>query len=308
MLLTPVILCALLLDFWLGEPRRAHPLVAFGRLSEWLETRWNRPSGSDLQRKILGVIAVTGLLGGFGLAANFIIAAPGFGVSFEILLLYLCLGGRSLGEHAEAIAAPLQQGDLEQARRATSYMVSRETSQMSAPDMSKAAVESVLENGNDALFATLFWYCIGGLPGAIIHRLSNTLDAMWGYRTERFTHFGWAAARLDDLLAWIPARLCAITYALLGSTRNALRCWRTQAAAYPGPNGGAVMAAGAGALGVQLGGSAIYHGKTKQRPLLGSGPDPQAKDIRRSVAMVQHGAWWWLGLIFLLEALLSGYL
>lgn len=308
MVLTTVILIALLLDLWLGEPARAHPLVGFGNLTQWLEKRWNRPSSSALQRKALGVIAVAALLGGFGLAASFIINTPIFGLFFEIILLYLCLGARSLSEHAEAIAAPLQQGDLEQARTRTSYMVSRDTSQMEAPEMSKSAVESVLENGNDALFATLFWYCIGGLPAALIHRLSNTLDAMWGYRTERFNHFGWAAARLDDVLAWIPARLCAITYALLGKTRNALRCWRTQAAAYPGPNGGAVMASGAGALEVQLGGEAIYHGKTKQRPVLGSGRQPETEDIRRAITMVQQGAWWWLGIIFLLEALLSGYL
>lgn len=105
-------------------------------------------------------------------------------------------------------------------------VVSRDTEGMDTSDVSRAAVESVLKNGSDAVFATLFWFALAGGAGALAHRLVNTLDAMWGYRTPRFLLFGWAAARLDDVLNWVPARLTAATYALLGCTRTALVCWR----------------------------------------------------------------------------------
>jgi len=185
-------------------------------------------------------------------------------------------------------------------------MVSRDTTQLDAEGVAKATVESVLENGNDAVFAALFWFFLLGGPGVVLYRLANTLDAMWGYKDERRIHFGWAAARLDDGLNYIPARLTALTYAMFGHIGPALTCWRTQASAWSSPNAGPVMAAGAGALGVQLGGAAMYHGQMEQRPALGSGSAPTAADIPRALALVQRGQWLWLGVFVVVRLLAHG--
>jgi adenosylcobinamide-phosphate synthase len=176
-------------------------------------------------------------------------------------------------------------------------IVSRDTAGMQRQDVARAGVESVLENGNDAVFGALFWFALAGAPGALLYRLANTLDAMWGYRTPRYRCFGWAAARLDDALNFIPARLTALTYALLGNARAALRCWRQQAPAWDSPNAGPVMASGAGSLTVLLGGAANYHGVTEARPPLGAGNAPDAEDIARAIGLVQRGVWLWLALL-----------
>jgi adenosylcobinamide-phosphate synthase len=138
---------------------------------------------------------------------------------------------------------------------------------------------------------------VAGAPGVVLYRLANTLDAMWGYRSARFAGFGWAAARIDDVLNWIPARLTAMSYALLGHTADALRCWRTQAPQWSSPNAGPVMASGAGSLRVQLGGIARYDGIDEARPALGVGNAASADDIQRALALVSRTLWLWLAVL-----------
>ena len=204
-----------------------------------------------------------------------------------------------------AIDPPLAENDLVEARRRVGWMVSRDTTSLDEAGVARAGVESVLENGNDAVFGTMFWFLVAGGPGALAFRLANTLDAMWGYRTARFIDFGRAAARIDDLLNWIPARLTALSYALLGMTGQAIACWRAQAGAWDSPNAGPVMAAGAGALNVALGGAAVYHGQLETRPLLGAGGPPDAQSLRRAVRLVQRGVWLWIGTIGLATLLIG---
>jgi adenosylcobinamide-phosphate synthase len=300
MLATPLtILAAVLLDALLGEPRRFHPLAGLGNWARCIEN-FCYPSNDLTATRLylLGFAAVFLVISPFFLLALWLQSLPVLGVIFSALLLYFCIAPRSLREHAMRVFAALKSADLATARLAVSMMVSRNTTQLSENGVAKATVESVLENGNDAIFAALFWYVVAGLPGVILYRISNTLDAMWGYRNARYNHFGWAAARLDDALNFVPARLTALSYTLLGKTRSALHCWRTQALLWDSPNAGPVMASGAGALQVKLGGAAIYHGVSEARPLLGCGAEVAAGDIARAVALVQRVLWLWVALIF----------
>ncbi|MBD9399793.1 MULTISPECIES: adenosylcobinamide-phosphate synthase CbiB [unclassified Pseudomonas] len=290
------------LDAALGEPRRWHPLVGFGKLANRLEQRFN-PSGGGWRSHgvsawCLAVLPLT-------LLTVLLVQLPWIGWLVQIVALYAALGLRSLDQHAQPVAQALRLGDLPVARQRVGYMVSRRTEDLDATGVARAGTESVLENGSDAVFAALFWFLVAGAPGVVLYRLSNTLDAMWGYRNERFERFGWAAAKIDDLLNYLPARLVALTYAVLGRTALALRCWQRQAPQWDSPNAGPVMAAGAGALGVSLGGAAVYHGELHQRPELGEGPPPRARDIERAMNLVWGGVLLWLLLMLIVEVCIA---
>lgn len=281
-----LVILAVSLDWLLGEPRRFHPLVGFGHLAQSIENRlYTNSRTSGAAAVVLALAPWTALAAGLS-------ALPGpWSAAFEVWALYFALGHRSLHDHVRPIIAALRTGDEAGARTAVSRIVSRDSA---ALEVVPATCETVLENGNDGVFGALFWFILAGAPGAIVYRLANTLDAMWGYKNARYLKFGWAAARLDDLLNWPPARLTALTYALLGKTRLAFKCWREQAPLWDSPNAGPVMAAGAGALGIRLGGPACYQGEWHDRPVLGAGPTPSANDIGRALALVRHGVVLWL--------------
>ena len=293
-----VIILAVLLDLWLGEPRHWHPLAGFGRLATRIERALHGgPRGDNLVR---GALALLVAVLPFVVAAWLLTLSDTLAPLAEVLLLYLAIGGSSLAQHGRAVAEALALGDLELARQRVGWMVSRDTDQLDADGVARSAVESVLENGNDALFGALFWFLLLGAPGVVMYRLVNTLDAMWGYRTERYLHFGYSAAKLDDLLNWLPARLTALGYILSGDTARGWRCWRTQGHRTDSPNGGVVMAAGAGALGVQLGGPTSYHGVMTDKPLLGEGVAARGPDIDRAIRLVQRTLLFWLVAVLLL--------
>ena len=210
------------LDRIFGEARCWHPLVGFGRFASALEARLNGSQAIGARE-----LQLRGLLAWLLAVLAWVVAAsllrsigPVIGWLVDVSLLYLALGGRSLAEHAEAVAAPAS-GDLAEARRRVGWMVSRDTAQLDERGVARAGVQSVLENGNDAVFGA-FWFLIAG-PGALLFRLANTLDAMWGYRNQRFLDFGRAAARIDDLLNW----------ALPTSRRSATPCSVQPAAHWP---------------------------------------------------------------------------
>lgn len=302
---TLIVVLSVLLDRVLAEPRRWHPLVGFGELAQRLEARANCAHCSARVRRIAGLFALMVLVTPFVAASALAVRDSDYGWTVAALLLYLALGAQSLKAHARCVQQALDAQDLPAARTRVGFLVSRDTARMTRQDVARAAVESVLENGNDAVFGALFWFVVAGAPGVVLYRLVNTLDAMWGYRTPRYQDFGWAAARCDDLLNFIPARLTACSYALLGQCARALRCWYVQASAWDSPNAGPVMAAGAGALGVQLGGPAQYHGALKARPVLGMGAAPESNDIARALRLVGQGVVLWLLVIALCEWLLT---
>lgn len=300
---------AVFLDWILGEPRRFHPLVGFGRCAIFLENNMNVRTDSDPAQKLMGSISVVLLV---LLPVLLLIALLSTIQSLviywalQLIVLVFCLGHRSLYDHAMPISNALQANDeLASARAAVAHIVSRDTDTMNETMISKAACESVLENGGDAVFSTLFWFAVLGAPGALAHRLSNTLDAMWGYKTPRYLHFGWAAARLDDLLNWPAARLVELTYALCGNTRDSLRAVREQRVLCDSPNGGPIMAAGAAAIGISIGGPVVYHGQALVNPTLGCGPEACGKDIKPALNLVSRGTILWLIVAAILTALIS---
>lgn len=298
-----ICIAALLLDRLLGEPRRWHPLVGLGHVITQLERHFNGAGKGRVRDGGLAVVLLVLPFVVLGAVVSFLPVV--FSAPLAAIMLWLCIGWRSLTEHGMAVYRPLVEGNLTEARTRVGMMVSRDTRELDATDVATATSESLLENGADAIFASLFWFIVAGLPGLLLHRVVNTLDAMWGYRTARFNRLGRVAAVLDDVLNWIPARLVALGYALTGHTGLALRCWRTQAPAWDSPNAGPVMAAGAGALALQLGGGAPYHDGWRERPVLGTGAPASAEAIPEVLKLIGRNLVLWMAVLAVLAMLVE---
>ena len=287
---TLCLIMALTLDRVLGEPSRFHPLIGYGSLIQRIETIAYRP------RILSGLLATVTAILPVMLVAYWLfhqLSGPAHWL-LSIVTAYLCVGHQSLRQHAYQVRDQLRTGNLVKARLFTGFLVSRDTQSCNESELSKATCESVLENGSDATLAPLFWFLVAGPLGILLYRMSNTLDASWGYRNDRYERFGKVAARLDDLLNWVPARLTSLSYALLGHTRRALHCWRSQGLGWKSPNAGPVMASGAGALDLLLGGPATYDGKVQHRSTLGEGDAPDSESISRCMNLVDRAVILWL--------------
>ncbi len=285
---TPVgLLLGFGLDRIFGDPRRGHPVAGFGRLAGRLEG----PLYAD--RRGAGIAYATLLVGGgTGLGVGLTRLTRDHPVARTALTAaatWVVLGGRSLEREASAVAAQLAHADLSAAREQITHLVGRDPSELDAEELARACIESVAENTSDAVVAPLFWGAVAGLPGLLAYRAANTLDAMVGHRTARYRRFGWAAARLDDVLNWIPARLGGLLTAVLGDDRaGALDAIRRDAPAHPSPNAGVVEAAFAGALGLRLGGVNRYGDQFENRGRLGTGRSPHTSDIARTTALARR--------------------
>ncbi len=265
------------LDLVLGDPRwLPHPVKLIGRFAMALEPPLRRWAPSARWAGIAAVIAVLGTTGVAAWCVLFVAGRfhPWIGDAAAILILWTCFAARDLMEHSGRVRQALAQGDLPEARRRVGMIVGRDTDRLAEPEVVRAAVESVAENLVDGVTAPLFFAMLGGPVGAMLYKATNTLDSTFGYKNERWIEFGWASARFDDLVNWLPARLTAplvpVAAALLGQRPlQAARIVRRDARTHPSPNAGLTEAAVAGALGVQLGGLNFYFGRASERPRLG---------------------------------------
>jgi adenosylcobinamide-phosphate synthase len=268
-------------DQLLGDPQRLHPVAGLGTIAGAVEQRiW-----ADERRA--GVVYATALVGGTAVATSVACIAlrrrPRARALFELTVLWCSLAGRSLQRVAHAMSDELAAGDIVAARRLAPSLVGRDPSALDEGELARATVESVAENTGDGVIAPLFYFALGGAPAVAAYRAANTLDSIAGHRSERYLRFGWASARLDDLLNYVPARLgAAAVVAASGNAVHALKVVRADGRRHPSPNAGLYEAAFAGSLGLSLGGVNRYDGVLEQRPGLGDGTQPRTSDIRRA--------------------------
>ncbi|ASQ93885.1 cobalamin biosynthesis protein [Streptomyces sp. 11-1-2] len=275
-------------DLATGDPRRGHPVAAFGRAAAAAERRlWRDHRGYGALHTAL---CAGGAAAGAALLTRAVRALGGRGgaeVALTAAATWAVLGGTTLGREARAIGGALAAGDLEVARERLPHLCGRDPQALDGPQIARAVVESVAENTSDAVVGALVWGAVGGVPGLIGFRAVNTLDAIVGHKSPRYRRFGWAAARLDDVAGWPGARLTAALATLSGpDPRGARRAWRRDGRRHPSPNAGPVEASFAGALGVRLGGTLTYGGRVEHRPVLNSGGRPvESADIERAIRL-----------------------
>jgi adenosylcobinamide-phosphate synthase len=275
-------------DLLFADPRHRHPVAGFGQAAAALERRLWRDSRAAGAAHVAVCVGTATALGTAG--ARLTASRPVARAALTAAATWAVLGGTSLGRAAASMERHLAAGDLDAARAHLSSLAGRDPSSLGEAELVRATVESVAENTSDAAVAPLFWGAVAGLPGLLAYRAANTLDAMVGHRSPRYARFGWAAARFDDVLNWVPARVTALLTVLTaplvdGSPAGAWRAWHRDGAAHPSPNAGQCEAALAGALGLRLGGRNVYGARVEERPTLGDGQPPVRGDIRRAVRL-----------------------
>lgn len=290
----PVALTALALDAAFGWPRAlyrriGHPVGLFARIINGCEARWNRPKSSFAMRRILGALTLVLLLlvaGGIGWATQQGLHRifGGWGWIGVAILAWPALAQRSLFDHVRAVGERIDAGDLAGARQAVSMIVGRDTAALDEAGVARAAIESLAESFGDGIAAPLFWLLLLGLPGVWAYKAVNTADSLIGHREERWRAFGWAAARFDDLLNWIPARLSGLILCLVAG-RGWRILWR-DARNHASPNAGWPEAAMAGALGLRLAGPIAYDGVMHDKAWIGDGAEGAGgEEIDRALAI-----------------------
>ncbi len=304
------LLAGFCLDLLLGDPPGApHPVRAVGALIAGLEKLLRRivpkSPGGELAGGVLLVVLTLGVSGGAVLGLLWLCRWLPVWVSFAVqtLLSYQLLAARSLRDESVKVYRALKTGTLEESRRAVSMIVGRDTDGLDEAGVARAAVETVAENASDGVVAPLIFLALGGAPLGMIYKAANTLDSMVGYRNERYLYFGRAAARLDDVLNWIPARLAGVLMCLAARPagfdgRNALRVFRRDRRKHKSPNSAHTEAACAGALHIQLAGPAQYFGKILEKPFIGDPDRPlEAADILRANRLMYAAAFLTLALV-----------
>jgi adenosylcobinamide-phosphate synthase len=313
-------LIAILVELCFGYPdwllkAIGHPAIWIGRLIGVLDHSLNHDAASARERRAAGVVAVLIVLAVIGapvLVLEYELLRLPFGLLVAGILASTLLAQRSLNQHVADVANALDRGGVAEGRVAVSHIVGRDTADLDAAGIARAAIESLAENFSDAIVAPIFWMVIGGLPGAALYKAINTADSMIGHRTPRHEAFGWAAARLDDLVNLPASRLSAlllVAAAALTTGAEAGAAWRAvrrDAARHRSPNAGYPEAAMAGALGLALAGPRFYGGAPVHDALMGDGRrDANAADIRRALTLFRCADALLIALVAVLAALLN---
>ncbi|WP_328970999.1 cobalamin biosynthesis protein [Streptomyces sp. NBC_00239] len=300
-------------DRILGDPRRGHPVAAFGRAAAAVEhVLWKDDPRRQRGRGALHTLLCAGgaaALGALGSRAVRTAPAP-LRIALTAAATWTVVGGTSLGREARAIGGALAAGDADVARERLPHLCGRDPHSLDEQQIARAVVESVAENTSDAVVGALVWGAVAGVPGLLAFRAVNTLDAMVGHKSPRYLRYGWASARLDDVAGWPGARLTAAAAVLAGpDRRGAVRAWRADAAKHPSPNAGPVESSFAGALGVRMGGTLAYAGRVEHRPVLNgaAGRPVRAADIERAVRLSRRVTWLALGACVAGRSLVSSY-
>ncbi|HET9167777.1 MAG TPA: cobalamin biosynthesis protein [Actinospica sp.] len=272
-------------DSILADPQKGHPVALFGRAARRFEQACyadSRPRGALYTAVCVGGSAALGIAVDRAIGPR-----RGLALAATATAAWTVIGARSLRREADAIGELLEQGDLPGARERLPRLCGRDARGLGETALARAVIESVAENTSDAVVAPLFWGAVAGTPGLLAYRAANTLDAMVGHRNERYLNFGWASARLDDVLNLAPARLTGLLTVAAAPTVGGQRqqTWqvlRHDARSHPSPNAGHCEASAAGALGVRLGGTNVYGSQVEERPQLGNGRAPRGFDIARA--------------------------
>ncbi|MFD9306581.1 cobalamin biosynthesis protein [Streptomyces sp. NPDC060048] len=294
-------------DRILGDPRRGHPVAAFGRACAAVERAlWRDDRARGVLHTLIcaGGATAVGALGARAVRSR----RPVARIALTAAATWAVVGGTSLGREARAIGGALAAGDAEVARERLPHLCGRDPQALDEQQMARAVVESVAENTSDAVVGALVWGALAGVPGLLAFRAVNTLDAMVGHKSPRHLRYGWASARLDDVAGWPGARLTALAAVLAGpDRRGAVRAWRADAAKHPSPNAGPVESSFAGALGVRLGGTLAYGGRVEHRAVLNgeSGRPVEVADIERAVRLSRQVTWVALGACVAARTLVS---
>lgn len=310
--LSIALLIGFLLDQVIGDPRLwPHPVVGIGNIIALLERHLNH--GASEKRRRSGVLLTFLVVGGSYLltwtaiwVAN--VLHPLLGLVVSVYFIFTTLASKSLLDAGQSVLVPLKHGDLNEARQRLSWLVSRDTDNLTEGEIVRGTIETLAENFVDGILSPLFYAALGGAPLAMAFKAISTLDSMVGYRNDRYEEFGWFSARTDDWANYLPARLSVPILLLAGwlkkmPVRNAYRIWKRDASGHPSPNGGNPESVVAGLLGVRLGGINVYHGQPHHRAEMGDALHPvNASDIVQCRHLVRTATW-----LSLLPALIIAY-
>lgn len=293
-----IMLLAMIIDVAVGWPRAlfvrlGHPVTWIGALVSTLDRAFNRDDASDRTRRMAGAIGAVGVIAIAAIAgwlATWALPSGWGGVLIAGILAWPLIAVRSMHDHVEAVARPLGAGNVEAARQAVAMIVGRDPSALDPAGIARAAIESLAENTADGIVAPIFWGVLLGLPGLAAYKAINTLDSMIGHRTPRYTAFGWAAARIDDVANFLPSRLTGALFIVVSARpRVALATMLRYARQHRSPNAGWPEAAMAGALDVRLSGPRVYAGRMSDEPWVnGAAADPTPADLTLALGLYRR--------------------